>query len=148
VLRLNRLTDYAIVIATALAGHSEQAATARALAEQTRIPRPTVVKLLKLLVARGVLHSTQGRGGGYALARPPAGIALSDIIEAVEGPIALTECRREGGDCAIAGCCRARNHWIPINAALRRALNAIRLADMAGPGLTEAGVRPLEIRFS
>ena len=107
--------------------------TARALARETHIPGPTVVKLLKILTARGALHSIQGRGGGYRLARNPSEILLTDMIEAVDGPIALTECNRQSGDCQIQSSCLVRGHWAVINEAIRQSLASVSLADLAVP---------------
>jgi FeS assembly SUF system regulator len=130
-LRLSRLADYAVVILVALARQEGQAATARWLAERTEVPWPTAVKLLKLLAAAGLLRSTQGRQGGYGLARPPQEISLAEVVEAVEGPIALTECTRPGGACGIRTTCVVEPHWSPINGAMRATLAGISLAQLA-----------------
>ena len=138
VLTLSKLSDYAIVISSCLAASAEGQATARTLAQATRIPLPTVVKLLKIITAGGVLESIQGRNGGYRLARPPTGISLAQIIEAVEGPITLTECNRDASSCRVEAICGVRGHWLVINTAIRQTLAAISLADLAkslpGPG--------------
>jgi FeS assembly SUF system regulator len=131
-LRLGRLTDYAIVLSASLAERNDACATARSLSEETGISGPTVIKLLKILTAAGLARSTQGRHGGYSLARTPADIGLTEIIEAVEGRIALTECNREAGACRIQNRCLTRRHWLVINRAFREALAGIRLADLAG----------------
>jgi Rrf2 family protein len=107
-------------------------ATARVLSEETGIPRPTVIKLLKILAAAGLARPTQGRHGGYALACTPADIGLTEVIEVVEGRIALTECNRAAGACGIEDSCLTNRHWLVINRALRQALAGIRLADLAG----------------
>ena len=140
-LRLARLTDYAILIAASLAERGGDSASARDLAQATGIPWPTVVKLLKLLTAAGVLRSSMGRGGGYALARSPDGIGLIEVIEAVEGPLGLTECSRETGDCRIQDACVTARHWLVINRAVRDALQGIRVADLtaSAPTLGTAG---------
>lgn len=135
-LRFGRLTDYAIALSASLAAREGHRATARALSLETGIPRPTVVKLLKILTAGGLMRSTQGRRGGYALARPPDGIVLTEIIETVEGRIALTECSDESGACGIQDNCRARHHWPVINRMLREALAGIRLADLTAADLS------------
>lgn len=132
-LRISRLTDYAIVLATRLAARDGVSATAGDLAKITGIPGPTVAKLLKALTAGGLLRSIQGCQGGYVLARPPASIGLTEIIETVEGRIALTECHRTDGDCGIMENCQVHRHWQVINRTLREALQAIRLADLLAP---------------
>lgn len=131
-MKLSRLADYAVVILVALARQEGQAVTARVLAEGTGVPWPTVVKLLKRLSAAGLLRSTLGRQGGYGLARPPGQISLAEVVEAVEGPIALTECTRPRGVCGIQATCVVEPHWSPINGAVRGALARISLEQMAG----------------
>lgn len=140
-LRLARLTDYAILIAASLAERDGDSASARDLAQATGIPWPTVVKLLKRLTASGVLRSSVGRSGGYALARSPDGIGLIEVIEAVEGPLGLTECSRETGNCWIQDACVTCRHWLVINRAVRDALQGIRVADLtaSAPTLGTAG---------
>jgi len=132
-LRLGKLTDYAIVLSTVLVERDRHSATARDLSQETGIPWPTVVKLLKLLTRARILRSSQGREGGYGLARPPADIGLAELIEAVEGHIGLTECSREFGNCGIQDHCPTHRHWLLISRAVRRALQNICLADLAGP---------------
>jgi FeS assembly SUF system regulator len=130
--RLSRLSDYAIVLTSRIARGNGLVVTARGLSSETDIPWPTVVKLLKMLMAGGVLRSIQGRKGGYALARPASKISLIDIIEMIEGPVALTECNRETGNCGIQTSCQVHRHWRVINNAVRQSLAAITLADMNG----------------
>ena len=134
-LTLSKLSDYAIVLASCLCTHDACTASAQTLARETAIPLPTVVKLLKLLTAGGTLRSIQGRRGGYRLQRAPSEVPLTEIIEAVDGPIALTECNRETGDCRIQNRCRVHKHWLTINGALRQTLTSISLADLNGPAL-------------
>lgn len=147
-LTLSKLTDYAIVLMSRLAAYGQCTATARVLAQETRIPGPTVIKLLKILAAHGALQSIQGRNGGYRLSRPASGISLAEIIEAVEGQIALTECNREVSDCRIEDSCGVRAHWLVINGALRQALTDISLADLAGPVLPIRAWRPITLNRS
>lgn len=130
-LRISKLSDYAIVLLCEIARErTGQGTTARQLAESTQIALPTVVKLLKLLKDHGVLLSMQGRNGGYRLARRPGETNLAVIIEAVEGPIALTECMTEDLDCQIHSKCNTRPHWVHINAAFRQALSVVTLNDL------------------
>ncbi|MGB7932174.1 MAG: SUF system Fe-S cluster assembly regulator [Gammaproteobacteria bacterium] len=136
--RLSRLSDYAIVLMSRIAGGKGEVVTARGLSAETDIPWPTVVKLLKMLTAGGVLRSIQGRNGGYVLSRSPSTVSLIDIIEMIEGPVALTECNRETGNCAIQKSCQVHGHWRVINNAVRQNLAAITLADMSGSTLSVA----------
>jgi FeS assembly SUF system regulator len=130
-LRISKLSDYAIVLLSEIAREQGgQGVTARHLAASTHIALPTVVKLLKLLKDHGVLLSMQGRNGGYRLAHRPSDTNLAVIIEAVEGPIALTECMNEELDCQIHHNCNTKAHWVHINAAFRQALSVVNLNDL------------------
>jgi len=137
-LRISKLTDYAVVLATHLAG-VERPHAARDLAVQTQIPEPTASKVLKKLARAGVVTSQRGAKGGYALARRPQEIGVNEVIEAIEGPIAVTECSDETTDsfCEYETNCGVRANWQRINFAVHRALSEITLADMAFPGAAE-----------
>lgn len=133
------MADYAIVMMIAAARHcgGERVNAAR-LAEETGLPAPTVQKLVSRLSAAGLLKSVRGAGGGFKLARPAAAISLADIVEAIEGPIALASCvetAREAGrhDCTLEAGCSLRPHWPVVNAALRSALAAVPLTKLAAP---------------
>ena len=130
-MRLSNLADYAVVTMSAAARHCGGGRMSAAeLASETGLPVPTVQKLVSKLTAAGLLRSMRGAGGGLQLARPAAAITLADIIEAVEGPIALTACI-EAGDCAVDHSCAVKPHWPIVNAALRGALADISLTRLA-----------------
>lgn len=131
-LRLTRLTDYATVILAALAEDPARVQTATALAEKTHIGAPTVSKLLKKLHRAGIVTSTRGLHGGYRLARPPAEISAAAILDALEGPLALTDCSVGEGHCEIEHSCRVGRAWQRVNVAIRRALYEVSLAQLAG----------------
>ena len=131
-LRISKLTDYATVVLAALAEQPQQLRTAAALVERTRIAAPTVSKLLKQLHRAGLLTSTRGLHGGYQLARAPAQITVAAILDALEGPIALTDCSGGHGQCGIEHNCRVAPVWQRLNAAIRRALSDVTLAELAG----------------
>jgi FeS assembly SUF system regulator len=124
-LRLSKLTDYATVILSHIAKENGQTHSAMGVAEATGIALPTVSKVLKILVNAKVLVSTRGIKGGYALARAPENISVADVISALEGPIALTECSISHEGCEQA--------WGLINQAIQHALEAVTLADMIKP---------------
>mgnify|MGYP006272870393 CR=1 FL=1 len=130
-LRISKLSDYAIVLLTTMAEQHSHAVNAVRLAERTGLAKPTVTKLLKLLAADGLLQSIQGRHGGYQLAIEPADISIRRIIEAVDGPIAITECSHTTGDCGIEQTCHSRGHWQQINRAVRQALADVKLEQLA-----------------
>ena len=133
-MRLSSLTDYAIVMLSAAArmecdGH----VSATTLAEQTGVPLPTAQKLMGRLAGAGLLESSRGTGGGFRLARNPSLISVADIIEAVEGPIAMTSCVEDGRhDCGLEDACRVRPHWGAVNLAVKGALGNVTLASLAG----------------
>ena len=134
-MRLSNLADYAVVLMSAAARHCGGVRTSAAtLAEETGLPQATAHKLVHLLVRAGLLKSLRGAGGGVKLARPAAAISVADIVEAVEGPIALTACVDDSRhDCALEGSCRVQPHWGAVNSAVRAALAAVRLADLIKP---------------
>jgi FeS assembly SUF system regulator len=127
-LRLSKLTDYAVVVLVRLA-EGEQVQTSPGVATATGIPEPTVAKVLKALGTAGLVVSQRGARGGYRLQRSLREIAIAEVITAIDGPIALTACV-DGGGCATGGLCPVRGRWDPVNAAVRAALSAITLADM------------------
>jgi FeS assembly SUF system regulator len=133
-MRLSSLADYAVVMMSAAARHCGQAQiNAGVLAEETGIPLPTVQKLVSKLASAGLLRSVRGAGGGFKLARPAAAVSLADIIEAIEGPIAMTACVDTGKhDCGLEGNCRVQAHWPMVNDAVRGALANINLTSLAG----------------
>jgi len=132
-MRLSSLADYAVVMMSAAARHCGQARqNAASLATETGLPLPTVQKLVSKLSAAGLLKSVRGIGGGFALARPPATISLAEIIEAVEGPIAMTTCvDTSRDDCALDHHCAVKPHWPVVNAAVRGALASVMLSSLS-----------------
>jgi FeS assembly SUF system regulator len=137
-LRISKMTDYAVVLATHLAA-ADGPHAARDLALHTQIPEPTASKVLKKLARAGVVASQRGAKGGYALARPPERIGIHEVIEAIEGPIAVTECSDDTSDtsCEYETNCGVRANWQRINLAVHAALSEISLAEMAVPGTAE-----------
>lgn len=136
-MRLSSMADYAVVTMSAAARHCGHArVNAAQLAEETGLPAPTVQKLVSKLSAAGLLKSVRGAGGGFKLARPAAAISLADIVEAVEGPIALVACSEAdrhltGHACTLEACCSVRPHWPAVNHAVRGALAGVPLSQLA-----------------
>ncbi|HKX78617.1 MAG TPA: SUF system Fe-S cluster assembly regulator [Novosphingobium sp.] len=132
-MRLSSMADYAVVIMAASSRHcGGMRVSAGQLAEETGLPAPTVQKLVSRLTSAGLLRSSRGVGGGLKLARPAAAISLADIVEAVEGPIALTACVEQGRhDCTLEQVCALRPHWPDVNTALRGALANVPLTQLA-----------------
>lgn len=133
-MRLTHLADYAVVMMTAAARRGEGGRlSATELAEETGVPLPTAQKLMGKLASAGLLDSVRGAGGGFTLARPGQQISLADIIEAVEGPIAMTQCAgsEEASDCALDAHCRVKPHMNIVSNAVRGALGAVSLTQLA-----------------
>ena len=132
-MRLTSVADYAVVMMAAAARHGgEMRLSAALLAEETGVPLPTAQKLMGRLAAAGLLTSARGTGGGFRLARGAERISLADIIEAVEGPIAMTTCVDEKrNDCALDGHCQVKPHLSVVNGAVRGALQGVSLASLA-----------------
>ena len=143
-LRMSRLTDYATVLLAALAGEPGRVQTAALLAEQTRIAAPTVCKLLKQLQRAALVTSTRGPRGGYQLARPATQISAAAILDALEGPLALTDCSAGHGNCEIEDTCRVGRVWQRLNLAIRRSLYEVSLAQLAGLDAAPARLPALE----
>jgi len=132
---MSKLTDYGIVLMTRLAEHSQagENCSARDLARETGLPLPVVSKILKLLSKNRLLKSQRGANGGYSLARSATDISVSEVIGAMEGPIAVTECMDTPGDCRQEPVCPVRHNWRKINNAISSVLDAITVADMLEP---------------
>ncbi len=141
-MRLSSLADYAVVLLAATARRGgDVRITATALAEETGLPLPTVQKLVSRLSAAGLIETGRGTGGGFRLARVADAISLADIIEAIEGPIALTTCvDTTRHDCAVEAACAIRPHASTVNGVVRGALAGVSLATLAN-----TGARPQEV---
>jgi FeS assembly SUF system regulator len=156
-LRITRLSDYAIVVLGAAARGHESVFTARSVAEETQLPLPAVKKILKSLGRHGLVLSLRGTAGGYQLGRAATQIALTDIIEAVEGPFSLTDCGHvlsaqtpqstlNTESCEHQDHCAMQGNIRRVNGIVRRALASVTLADMIGPA--DRGLVPLRVKHS
>lgn len=130
--RLNRLTDYAVVVMAQMAQCIDEVRTAPQIAQQTGVPLPTVAKLLSALARGELVVSQRGAAGGYSLSRPAEEISVAAIIQALEGPIALTACvDGTTGGCDVESLCPMRGNWDRVNQAIRQALEQVTLDDMS-----------------
>jgi FeS assembly SUF system regulator len=134
-IRLGKLTDYGLVLMTHMAHNRDRLLhTARDLAAESRLPLPTVSRLLKELQQGGLLVSQRGIKGGYRLARKPREISVAEVIAVLEGPIALTECSTDiSGLCDLEPCCPIKNNQRIISQAVRGALENLLLSDLSQP---------------
>lgn len=130
-LKLSKLCDYAGVIMAQIARSPEHPHAAAELAEQVGLPHPTVSKTLKLLQRANLLHSRRGVQGGYLLSRDAGQIRVSDIITAIEGPFAMTQCSEHGESCDIAATCHVASNWQQVSQAIHQLLDSVTLAQLA-----------------
>ncbi|MFO1417709.1 MAG: SUF system Fe-S cluster assembly regulator [Methylotetracoccus sp.] len=145
-LRISKLTDYAIVVLSLMARHDDRTFAAAELADRSGIALPTVSKILKMLGKAGVVRSTRGARGGYCLTSSAADISVASVIDALEGPIAITECGVAHDSCQQAGSCHIRGNWNVINRAVRTALEAVTLTDMVTPAPAPTDEHVIRIR--
>lgn len=132
-LRVTRLTDYATVILTALAARPGDVLSAAELAEHAGLEAPTVAKVLKPLAQAGLVDGFRGVHGGYRLARTASEISLVEVVEAMEGPLGMTQCSLHAGNCGIEHSCGVRANWRRINDVVAEALRGVSLAQMLAP---------------
>jgi FeS assembly SUF system regulator len=147
-LRVSKLTDYAVVVlirladgdrSTCRAGMGEPVQTSPGIAAATGVPEPTVAKVLKLLAGANLVLSLRGARGGYRLARPLSAVSVADVIAAVDGPIALTACVDGGaGGCDVEAMCAVKGRWDLVNGAIRHALDSITLEEMRSASVPRA----------
>jgi FeS assembly SUF system regulator len=132
-LRVTKLTDYATVVLTVLAARPGEVLSATELADHAGLEIPTVAKLLKPLAQAGLVAAFRGSNGGYRLARDAGSISLVEIVEAMEGPLGMTECSLHDGACGIERSCGVRANWRRINDVVADALRGVTLAQMLAP---------------
>jgi FeS assembly SUF system regulator len=144
-LRVSKLSDYATVVLGHLAAAPGRVRPAADLAEAARLELPTVSKVLKLLGTAGLVESYRGVSGGYRLARPPAQISVAQIVEAIDGPIGMTECAVHAGQCSHEVHCGVRGPWQRISEVVVRSLRDISLAEMIAPAPTPPPDDPARI---
>lgn len=133
-LRMSRMADYGTVVMSYLARTPDQVCQAADVADAVHIALPTVSKILKMLARAQLLRSYRGVQGGYCLARPAAEISVAQIIDAMDGPIALTECDDgKTGNCSIETHCEIRGNWQRVSQVVRGSLARLSLAELAKP---------------
>ncbi|TVR99727.1 MAG: SUF system Fe-S cluster assembly regulator [Rhodospirillales bacterium] len=133
-MKLSRLADYGVLLISQMAASQDEVHSAQALSEATQLPLPTVSKVLSALARADLLVAHRGARGGFRLARSPRHISVADIIGAVDGPVALTQCLEHGpGACEVAVVCPTRRGWQTINRAVQQALEAVSLAELVAP---------------
>ncbi len=149
-LRISKLTDYAILVITRLAAVQAELLSAHQLAEECQLEPPTVSKVLKLLNKAGLLVSVRGARGGYRLDRPAEQISITQVVTAIEGPIGVTECSVEPGSCSHEAVCQLRGNWHVIDREIHRVLDSLSIADMLHPLPAAPGrlkTQPIKLHF-
>jgi FeS assembly SUF system regulator len=147
-LRISKLTDYATVILAHLTALPDRLHTAAEVSHSTGISQPTVTKLLKQLQKSQLVSSTRGTRGGYQLSRPASDISAAQILDALEGPVAITECAGHVSQCGIEHACRVGHNWQRINSSIRRALEDISLSQLTDTSALRAPQIANEIRIA
>lgn len=132
-IRIGKLTDYAMLIVSRLAKTEGALLSATALAEEVHLSSTTVSKVLKILSEANLVKSVRGAEGGYLLAKSAAEITVADIITAMEGDFAITECCELSNQCAIHSICAMRDNWRKINKAIQAMLSGLTILDMLEP---------------
>lgn len=145
-LRISKLTDYGTVVLAQMAGNPSAVHTANELAAATRVALPTVSKLLKYFTRAGLVTSQRGARGGYTLARVPEQITAVQIIDAIEGPVAITQCSLSHDRCGIEPVCGVGHNWQRISLTIRDALKTVTLAQLARPA--PSIIPPAEMRVA
>lgn len=144
-LKISKLADYAVVILVDMAGRkTPERLSASELSAATNLPEPTVAKVLKLLARKGIVSSSRGAFGGYALTRSLTSVSVAEVIEAVDGPVSLTACVVGGSGCGYEGSCAVRGRWDGVNIAMRAALEGVNLADMARASACTSSLKKLK----
>lgn len=132
-IKLSKMTDYAVILLADMVNRNHELVNATTLAQATKLPEPTVSKILKALARYDIIASTRGANGGYALNRQPTEINMADIITALEGPISLTDCvEGKSANCERANTCTMKGKWNPVNQAMQSALENVSLQQMMG----------------
>jgi len=132
-LRITKIADYGVVVMACFARQSAAPVlSAAAIAVQTGLPAPTVSKILKVLAHAGLVTSTRGARGGYRLSRAATDISVAEVIESLEGPLAITECADPLRDSCEQECCELRGYWPRVNDIIRGALANVSIAEISG----------------
>lgn len=144
-LRLSKMADYGTVVLTGMVCEPERSKSASEIAAAIQVPVPTVSKILKMLARAGLVSSLRGARGGYLLSRAAQAISLVDIIDAMDGPIGMTECSVTPGLCAQENGCAVRANWQRVNRIVIDALREITLDQMVQPERQAPPAMPVQL---
>ena len=142
-LRLSKKADYALIAMKHLALRGDRgSSSAREIAALYDIPIELIAKVLQRLVRRGLLVSQQGTRGGYHLSRAPLQITVADVIQAIEGPVTVTACSTDDGQCEQFSKCNVRDPLYRVRERILAALGECTIAELAADPPTPAPARP------
>ena len=130
-LKLSKLTDYAVIVLCCLGEQGGKPVSASFLAERTKLPEPTVQKVLKKMSSKKIITALRGSAGGYIVPLSLACISVADVVEAIEGPLQLAPCSNDyQADCQLAKLYAPQNRWNKVNMAIKETLDKIRVQDL------------------
>ena len=130
-LKLSKLTDYAVIVLGCLGAQNGKPVSASFVADKTKLPEPTVQKVLKMMASAKIITATRGATGGYIVPLSLACISISDVVEAIEGPLELSPCHNDiDENCALAKLYAPKNKWNKVNVAIKKTLDNIRVIDL------------------
>lgn len=132
-LKISKLTDYGTLVMGGLVAHGEEFVSTADLAEAIGVAQPTVAKLLKMFTRAGLVESLRGQQGGYRLGLSPRHISVAEIIQAVDGPVGLTECSTDEGQCDQEESCNVKVNWQKISRVVADALHQVSLNELLQP---------------
>jgi FeS assembly SUF system regulator len=130
-LKLSKLTDYAVIVLGCLAKQDGKPVSASFVADQVKLPEPTVQKVLKMMASKKIITAQRGSTGGYIVPLSLSCISISDVVEAIEGPLELSPCHNDvAHDCALSKLYAPQNKWNKVNLAIKQTLDNIRVSDL------------------
>ena len=133
-IKLNKITDYAVVILGLLSSRNPNKFSTSKIANDTGLSIPTVAKVCKLLNNANLIQAGRGAHGGYFCETSPSEISVAVIVEAIDGPIAITACIEESEDlCDTQSICLLSGNWNKANNAILNALKSVTLSDLLNP---------------
>ena len=132
-LRITKMTGYAVLILANLALHDNKLLTAKEIASETHISLPTTQKILKKLNRKNLVISKQGASGGYSLDPETKKLSVATLLEKLDGDLSITQCSSNDDQCEVEDFCNIGNAWQMINQRVQWALNDITLGDLIHP---------------
>ncbi len=130
-LKLSKLTDYAVIVLGCLGKQVGKPVSASFVSKETGVPEPTVQKVLKLMAGAKIITAIRGASGGYIVPLALNCISIADVVEAIEGPLELNPCvNDDDNDCMLAKLYAPKNKWNKVNVAIKNTLDGIRVSDL------------------